>query len=299
MKRFGKQGLITGIIADIIPIIVSAFANNNISNKTLRNIVYFCYSIRIELVCILVLLLTVLVFIPLLKKLWSNDTYFVNRAIAISCVIIGLTISFHSIKVFLVSRRDYYKNGYFLAQTQYLPFREANRLFENGHYEKAKERYAQVIDLNQNGYYTFPAIRKNREIEKIIRFRDDLFDFLKIPEKGTLSLDQMEGLSFLNNVFPDRYDYLYDRERRLVDEAIDMYPQFYRAVQENSFEKCQQLIRQYGWCWFERTVFDKFSDGNKVYLQRLWFEYIHGESLEAGLVRLKNKWATEYENNNL
>ena len=75
MHKFKNKGLWIGIATDCIPIILSALAQNNLTNSTLRDITYFCYSIRFELVCILIILVSALLFMPILKRVWHMDTY--------------------------------------------------------------------------------------------------------------------------------------------------------------------------------------------------------------------------------
>lgn len=295
MHKFKNKGLWIGIATDCIPIILSALAQNNLTNSTLRDITYFCYSIRFELVCILIILVSALLFMPILKRIWHMDTYKINFSIFITLVIIALSYSFINIKRIAVDRRNYFREDMYLAQTQIIPFREANKSYDNGDFEKARDLYEKVIKHQPNGYFSEPSTHRISQIDDLLVFRNSLFDVFDSNNQPIIRLTNYRGHEFLKGIFPGYFDFTFDTEKSRIEQAILKYESLYEAVANNDFTTTQALIKEYGWCWFEQTIWDKFSSGSQQYLMTIISEYLSAETLSSVQNRLYQKWNITYD----
>lgn len=291
-----KRGLFVGIIANIFPIMLSALANENITNSLLRRIVLFCHSICFELVCTLIILLSILIIIPFLKRMAKSDPYYINVSLFSAIIIFILPTPLINIKRIIYDRMTFYNNEYYIAQAQYSPFKEGCMNFSKGYYEQARQCFVSVNDVNRNGYYSAASEEKIRQIDNLCAYRDNIFNEIMNGNKsGIITLTEFRGIEYLNNSFPNYFDYYYDRESSSIVNAIREYPKLYEAVAINDLESSQQLIKDFGWCWFESIVSEKFLSGNRKYLLRILHDYIDSEPLSIAIARLCNKWNVSVE----
>ena len=288
-----KRGWLAALVVYLIPIILSAFANDNITNEKLRHVVLFCYSIRFELVLILIASVFLYVFIIVVKRLIKRDRYWLNTAILVSCILVVLPVCYINLRRIVFDRRTYYENNYHQSQIQYLPFIKANELFSNGEFEKAKDYYDIVKSLQRDGYYSHAAEERIQYIDKVIEFRETLYSYFNPDTQAHLSLTDYRGLYFLKEAFPGSFKYEYDLATTKVEQAIAKYDQLYNAVNEHNYDLVQELISENGWCWFEQELFDLFTlDGKEIVMKRL-DEYVSMEPLDHAFARLRNKWIVE------
>lgn len=290
MFKNKKIGLITGLVVDIIPIALSALADKNISNIGLRRLVLFFYSVRFELVCILLLLLFIVLVLPIFKRLISRDKSYFNTSICVVLVLMALSSSLINVKRIIYDRKVYYRNNYNLAQIQYVPFSEANSLYFAGDFDRAAELYSLVVSLQKHGYYSIAASDKLKETLDIISFRDNVFSLFHYVDGNDVDFTDFRGLQFLKNTFPGHYEYYYDLATNKVVNTISRYGELYEAVESNDLAQIHDLIETNGWCWFEKSLCEMFLSENSSGHTGKIKEYIYSESISDATDRLCKKW---------
>lgn len=288
-----RKGALATLLLPLIPMVISAFVDHNFTNETLRKVVYFCYSIRFELVLLLIVILFLLVTVPLLKRLIRSDKYLLNTAILLSCVLTVTPVCYINLRRIVYDRRMYYDNKYHLSQVQYPMFEKANEAFSNREFEKAKSSYEIVKSLRKDGYYTHVAEERINNIDRIITLRESLYSMFNPNTQEYLTTTSIRGLRFLAKAFPGSFDYDLNKATDKVRESISDYYLLYYAVNNKNYNDTRTLISENGWCWFEKDLWDLFSVGSETVIMNRLHEYLSAESLEHAKARLYNKWLTE------
>ena len=95
---------------------------------------------------------------------------------------------------------------------------------------------------------------------------------------------------------PTKYAVFYNEQYYLkVKNAIQKYDVFYQAIELGEEVNCLELIKDYGWCWFEPQVQDMLLNGKDEGLLTLLKKYVGNETSDAAKIRLNKVWGIKDE----
>lgn len=300
MKIFEKIAKISWIIAllfDIAGILISIF-NFNISNTSFHKVWYKCSIYKTELLFGLLLLLIAFVFYYyikyLSKKVTQTDKKKKRRIIIpilMLSLIVAIAFSYKELSLYVKARYYYINNHLDQVEPQLIPMRKAEEFYKRQDWEKCYEQIASARSLYPDGYFTLSLKKAEKNVGLLIEYENFLFDIYLESNQENVTIEAFRCAQLLAEFNPTKYAAFYkERYYSKVKDAIQKYDDFYLAIESGEEEKCIELIKGYGWCWFELHVQDMLLNSKDEELLTLLNKYIGNETSDAAKKCLNEVW---------
>lgn len=297
LEKIAKISWIIALFFDIAGILISLF-NFNTSNATFYKVWYKCSIFKTELLLALLLLLIAFVcyyYIKLLsKKVTQTDKkkkWRIIIPVLILSSIISLACSYKELSLYVTAR--YYYLNYHLCQVepQLIPMRKAEELYMRQDWEKCREQILLATSLYPEGYYTLSLQEAEKNIGLLIEYENFLFDIYLENKHESITIEAFRCAQLLAEFNPTKYAVFYKERYYLkVKNAIQKYDDLCLAVESGEEVKCIELIKDYGWCWFESHVQDMLLNSKDEDLLTLIKKYMGNETSDDAKKRLNEVW---------
>ena len=206
--KTGKNGLIAALIIDIIGIVLSHLITQNITNTTLYRIVYSLSCIQHELFMLLLALTLIILYYYIVRTINKKHGSAFSYFIVIIPLIVALISSCHEAVMFAKARYYYFNNELYKAESQLVPIRNAEKLYQDRDWEKCYAALNNAIKIYPNGYFTYRLQNAADFVRRIIEYENFMYETWVLKQDNNPTKDSYRCVRWLNDLNPHKYSQL-------------------------------------------------------------------------------------------
>lgn len=295
-KNIGKYIGSASIILDIIGIILGQLDLKR-GDTVIHKIANFCSCWIFELY--FVLLLIAVVFLCCCFRKYLKERELLNnfmrlpRALLTLSLLISIVCSYKELRLLIDARYYYHNNQLDEIESQLIPVRKVDNLYRHQDWEKCYDQITTTLSLYPNGYFQYGLEKAEKNIELLMDYEDFLFDTYLLNNDKSITIEAFRCAQLLAQFNPNKYAMVFKEQfYEPVFNAIQKYSELYSAVEYDDSGACAELIKDYGWCWFEPSIQDMLVKNEPDALS-LIKKYMGEETNNAACRRLRRVWGID------